>query len=286
MTQTNALPREFEVIDYSVSKETFRLKYDEELDLYRTTPAPSPKDLPKYYESQDYISHHHQNRNLFEKIYGWVRRMSIKRKINLINAFGLQGKTILDYGCGTGDFLQACSEDGWQILGIEPNSEARQMANVKTDNKIYDGSLLEELQNNSIDVITLWHVLEHIPDYNSIIDKLGQVLAREGRIVVAVPNFNSYDAQFYRQYWAGFDVPRHLWHFSQNSISRIFRNHGFDICATHPLKFDSFYVSLLSEKYKNGNMNPLVAFYRGFVSNLKAGHSGEYSSLIYILKRV
>ncbi|MDX1469968.1 MAG: class I SAM-dependent methyltransferase [Flavobacteriaceae bacterium] len=286
MTKSNNLKREFQVKDHAVSQETFRLIFNHNLELYQTVPTPSPENLPKYYESQDYISHTHQGRNLFEKVYGLIRAIAIKRKIKLIDSFALKGRRLLDYGCGTGDFLQACSKNGWDIVGVEPNPGARKIANSKTENRIHTETILDQLADNSIDVITLWHVLEHIPDYDAIISKFSRILAHDGRILVAVPNYNSYDAEYYKEYWAAFDVPRHLWHFSKTSISKIFQNHGYSICKIHPMKFDSYYVSLLSEKYKGGKMKYFSALYRGWLSNQKARRSGEYSSLIYVLKPI
>ncbi|OZV70840.1 class I SAM-dependent methyltransferase [Winogradskyella aurantia] len=272
------------VKDHSVSGEVFELRYNSELDMLETFPNPPENKLSEYYKSEDYISHTDSKRNLFELAYQVVRSISLKRKLKLINSFNTSSKDLLDIGCGTGDFLQTAQKKGWHVTGIEPNEEARRIANTKVKNNIYDSEHLDSFKENSFDVITLWHVLEHLPDLDNHIKRFKQYLKPNGFVVVAVPNFKSFDAQFYKSFWAGYDVPRHLWHFSKQSIQKLFRIHGFDLVKVLPLPFDAYYVSLLSEKYKSGFMNPIRAFRIGFKSNLKARSTKQYSSQIYILK--
>ena len=277
--------KNFTVKDHSVSKENFQLQFNSEHNMWVTTPQPSVFDLPKYYLSEEYISHTDTQRNLFEKIYHGVRSYSLQKKIRLINSQMPKGK-ILDIGCGTGDFLQVAKNHGWDITGIEPNKNARAIASKKTDSSIYDTTYLKEFQSNSFDVITLWHVLEHLPDLDIHIKLFNHLLKPNGLLIIAVPNYNSFDAKHYKKFWAAYDVPRHLWHFSQKSIKSLFGKENFSLVKTSPMKFDSYYVSLLSEKIKSGKMNPIKAFYIGFLSNIKAIVSSEYSSLIYSLKKL
>ena len=188
---------------------------------------------------------------------------------------------ILDIGAGTGDFLKIAQENGWKITGIEPERKARNRAGEK-------GVLLEENQekiDDKYDVITMWHVLEHIPDLENQIIFLKNHLTDNGILVIAVPNYKSKDAQIYKQFWAAFDVPRHIWHFSKKSIQLIFEEKGFNLIEIKPMPFDAFYVSLLSEKYKTGKVSYFKGFFNGLLSNLSAIQTGEYSSLIYILKK-
>lgn len=274
-----------EVKDYSVSGEKFSLIYNETFDMLETHPLPDLDKLSEYYKSEDYISHTDAKRNLFEKVYHVVRHIALKQKLKLINSFDVSEKTLLDIGCGTGDFLKTAKTDGWDIKGIEPNSKARSIANRKNNNQIFDVDALKQFPDNSFDVITLWHVLEHLPNLDFQIQTLNRLLKPNGRVVVAVPNFKSYDAKYYKQFWAAYDVPRHLWHFSQKAISELFLKVNLTVEKTLPLKFDAYYVSLLSEQYKTGSKNPVKAFCIGFLSNFKAKHSGEYSSIIYLLKK-
>ena len=273
-----------EIKDHSVSKETFELIHDFEYDFLVTTPQPEEEKLSDYYQTEDYISHTDSKRNLLEKVYHLVRNISLKRKLKLINSFSLEGKKLLDIGCGTGDFLQICQANNWNVSGIEPNEQAREIANSKTNNSVNDSNHLLKFKKHSFDVITLWHVLEHLPNLEEQISIFKLLLKPNGRLIIAVPNYKSHDAKHYKSFWAAFDVPRHLWHFSQTSISKLFRKENMVVEKTLPMKFDAFYVCLLSEKYKSGFMNPFKAFWNGWQSNLKAKRSREYSSLIYIIK--
>ena len=274
-------------VDHTVSRETFSLLRYNDLDMLITFPQPSKDDLPSYYESEDYISHTDSKRNLTENLYQKVKNHSLNRKLKLVNR--IQGSTgsLLDIGCGTGDFLNTCKEGGWQVCGIEPNGKARSLAAQKLGKKDGLYSSLDELtqsQSQRFDIISLWHVLEHVPDLMTYIAEIKGLLNPNGVIVIAVPNYKSYDANYYGSDWAAFDVPRHLWHFSRDSIQSIFSKFDLKVIKELPLVFDSFYVSLLSEKIKTGKPNFISAFYRGLRSNLLARKSGEYSSVIYLIK--
>ena len=274
----------FSIKDHSVSGEEFKLIRNKIFGFLETRPQPSQGSLSKYYNTEDYISHTDTRRNLLEKVYHIVRRISLKRKLSLINSFSRESKNLLDIGCGTGDFLQIAQKNNWQVFGIEPNEQARNIAYLKTNNLVFETNQLTSLEKQSFDVITLWHVLEHLPKLDEQISILKGLLKENGTLVIAVPNYKSHDANYYQKFWAAYDVPRHLWHFSQPSIKKLFAAKDMQVVKTLPMKFDAYYVSLLSEKYKSGFMNPIKAFWIGFISNIKAKHSGEYSSLIYIIK--
>jgi len=272
------------VKDYSVSGEEFQLIHNKTYGFLETSPQPEAKRLSDYYKTEDYISHTDSKRNLFEKVYHLVRSISLKKKLKLINSFQSLEKNLLDVGCGTGDFLQVAQQNNWNISGIEPNEQARQIANRKTNNSVFNINDLGKFKNHSFDVITLWHVLEHLPNLEQHVLTLKTLLKVNGILIVAVPNHKSNDAKHYKNFWAAYDVPRHLWHFNQDSISKLFALQNMQVMKTQPMKFDAYYVSLLSEKYKSGSMNLFKAFWIGLRSNMKAKRSGEYSSLIYIIK--
>ncbi len=272
------------VKDHSVSGEEFQLLHNRELEILETYPQPSLNALPEYYKSEDYISHTDTRRNLLEKVYHLVRNISLKRKLKLINSFSSEEKNLLDVGCGTGYFLQIAQENKWTVCGIEPNEAARNIANKTTNNVVFETEHLFKFNQNSFDVITLWHVLEHLPDLENHISILKSLLKPNGTLIIAVPNYKSYDAKHYKEYWAAFDVPRHLWHFSQKAISILVAKEKMKVVKTLPMKFDSYYVSLLSEKYKSGWMNVFNAFRIGWLSNFKAKQTTEYSSIIYCVK--
>lgn len=267
--------------DYTVSGKEFDLYWNEEKDILKTFPEPSSTELPSYYKSEDYISHTDSSKSITDKIYQKVKNYMLSFKLKLIENY-FSSANILDVGAGTGDFLKAAKDKNWNVSGVEPNSKARSLASKKG---IELSASLENFENERFDVITLWHVLEHLPDLENKIEKFYSLLQSDGVILIAVPNFKSYDAKYYKKYWAAYDVPRHLWHFSEEGIKRIFKKYGFKFIETKPLLFDSFYVSLLSEKYKAGSTNYLNAFARGLLSNLKARKNNEYSSKIYIFQK-
>ena len=269
------------VKDYSVSKETFDLYYDETLDMLITHPQPSLENLGKYYESEDYISHTDNKRSLFEKIYHFIKSIALKNKLNLINSLQPNKGIILDIGAGTGEFLSVAKNDGWQIIGVEPSDKAKAIAKSKGVSFVEKTS---ELENHSFDVISMWHVLEHVPDLDKQIKELKRLLKPKGTLIIAVPNFKSFDANHYGKFWGAYDVPIHFWHFSKTAIKLLFEKEEMKLEKVLPMKFDSFYVSLLSEKYKSGKMNFVKAFFIGLQSNWKAKNNFEYSSHIYILK--
>ncbi len=270
--------------DYLVSGEEFDLVYNSEYDLLQTVPVPLEENLSKYYQSEDYISHTDSQTSFVDKIYQRVKRYMLWRKERLVSSFCRRGK-LLDIGCGTGDFLQQCNEKGWEVFGVEPEEKARKRAIEKLEKKpiIFDD--IDKLPHQKFDVITLWHVLEHIPNTKSYIKKLSEQLNRNGILLIAVPNFKSYDAKYYHSFWAAYDVPRHLWHFSKTAIQKLFSEQGFELIKTKPMPFDAFYISLLSEKHKTGKTNLIKAFFIGLLSNINSIYKKEPSSRIYILKK-
>ena len=270
------------VKDFSVSGESFSLLHNEDYDLLKTHPQPSLERLPSYYESEDYISHTDGKRTLFEKMYHLVKSNAIKNKVKLINQWQPEKGTLLDIGAGTGDFLLEAKKQNWIITGIEPNDRAKQIAIQKG---VSFGTNLEELADESFDVISMWHVLEHVPNLEEQIATLKRLLKPNGTIIIAVPNFKSYDAKYYAEFWAAYDVPRHLWHFSKTAIKKLFADQNMQLKKVKPMWFDSFYVALLSEKYKTGKMNFIKGFFIGLVSNWSGMQKKEFSSHIYIIKK-
>ena len=269
------------VKDFSVSGESFSLLLNEEYQILKTHPQPTLDKLGSYYEFEDYISHTDGKRTLFEKMYHFIKRKAIRDKVSLINSYQPLKGRILDIGAGTGDFLLEAKNQNWDILGIEPNDKAKGIAVGKG---IKFGDTIEKLESNSFDVITMWHVLEHVPDVEHQVAELKRLLKPSGTIIIAVPNFKSYDANHYKEFWAAYDVPRHLWHFSKTAIEKIFDKQNMNLEDIKPMWFDSFYVSLLSEKYKTGKMNFISGFFIGFVSNVSGLFKKEFSSHIYVLK--
>lgn len=281
MTKTSAIeshvPRA--VKDYMVTAESFSLVWNEEYKAYQTTPR--PKELSSYYNHPDYISHNDESKGLVAQAYRFVRNWNIRIKLKWLKKANPLGKKLLDYGSGTGDFLKAANETSWDGEGLEVNEQARTVANKK-GLKIFKAQ--SQIEQGRYDVITLWHVLEHLNDPGEMAKWLSKHLSERGVLIIAVPNFKSWDAKFYGHHWAAYDVPRHLWHFSKESIQTLF-DQDFELIQTHPMWFDAFYVSLLSERYKANNGFALRGILIGLWSNFCALFSKEPSSLTYVLKK-
>ncbi|SKC74922.1 class I SAM-dependent methyltransferase [Ohtaekwangia koreensis] len=273
--------------DNTVSHEKFAVIKCNTCALLITSPRPDDSSIGEYYLSEDYISHSAKAKSAIDKIYLIARNYTLEWKQKLLKQHSQKGAgKILDYGCGTGTFLQSCRNYGWNVFGVEPSDLARKEAENSVQQTVYQS--LNSLQEDSFDIITLWHVLEHVPDLDNTIQQLRSKLANTGTMFIAVPNHSSWDGSNYKEDWAGYDVPRHLWHFSRENMSMLMKKNGLRVERTIPMKLDSFYISLLSEKYRRGTNTiggMLSAVINGMKSNMLARKTGEYSSLIYIIKK-
>jgi 2-polyprenyl-3-methyl-5-hydroxy-6-metoxy-1,4-benzoquinol methylase len=269
--------------DYFHTGESFSIVKCSGCGFRYTNPRPEPTELGKYYQSADYISHSDSRRGLFASVYQMVRKYTLNRKKVLIGKFISRGN-LLDIGCATGQFLNFMAAEGWTTTGIEPDEKTRNRAISEYGLHVYPEEKLNELKESSFDVITMWHVLEHVAGLNQRMEQIKKLLKPGGIIIIAVPNCNSYDAEKYGQFWAGYDLPRHLYHFTKSDINRLAEKFEFTIVKIIPMKFDSYYVSLLSEKYLKGNMKWVPAFWNGFWSNVLGRGKRGYSSQIYVLK--
>ena len=269
------------VKDHLVSNEEFTLDFDAEKEMLLTKPQPEARKLSQYYESDQYISHTDNKKGLIPFLYHIVKKRSLKNKLSLINSLKKNDKSILDIGAGTGDFLSFIQSEFISVKGIEPNQKARELAQEKGISLEQD---LKDVKGKLFDVITMWHVLEHVPNLEETIRDVEALLKPNGILIIAVPNFYSFDAAYYKNFWAAFDVPRHLWHFSKASMNKLFSD-KLSLLKISPMVFDSFYVSILSEKNKSGKLNLFKAFFVGLRSNMYALSTKEYSSLIYCYQK-
>lgn len=269
------------VKDHLVSNKEFTLDFDAEKEMLLTKPQPEASKLSQYYESDQYISHTDNKKGLIPFLYHIVKKRSLKNKLSLINSLKKNDKSILDIGAGTGDFLSFIQSEFRSVKGIEPNQKARELAQEKGISLEQD---LKDVKGKLFDVITMWHVLEHVPNLEETIRDVEALLKPNGILIIAVPNFYSFDAAYYKNFWAAFDVPRHLWHFSKASMNKLFSD-KLSLLKISPMVFDSFYVSILSEKNKSGKLNLFKAFFVGLRSNIYALSTKEYSSLIYCYQK-
>lgn len=276
MSELNTLT----LTDHLVTGQEFGLIWNTEYQCYQTNPI--PEKLDKYYESAGYISHSDNEETAMERIYQRAKRINLNHKLSLVKRFCKHEGVLMDIGAGTGDFVKHAQDKGWEAYGVEPNDAARERAHNKGVS-VY--SRITVQQEAIYDAITLWHVLEHLPDLDQEIKSISNTLKPGGWLILAVPNYKSLDAKYYKSNWAAYDVPRHLWHFSRSSIKRLFGEKGYELRAVKPLWLDAFYISWLSETYKNNRFAPLSGALMGAASNLCGVFSREFSSHVYCLQK-
>jgi len=277
----------FKVKDNTVSQEYFEIYHCRNCQVRFTQNPPSETSIGAYYKSEDYISHTDSSKGLINRMYRFVRNFSLNQKKKLVEKeTSLKSGNLLDVGSGTGHFASAMQKAGWKVTGLEPDEGARAVASKEHSIELITSGELFNLSENRIDTITLWHVLEHVHDVKKYIQAFKKLLADNGKLFIAVPNYTSYDAEKYKEYWAAYDVPRHLYHFTPKTMQWLMKERGLKIVAVKPMWFDSFYVSLLSSKYKNGNTKWVGAFWTGLISNFKAmSDAKKCSSVIYIISK-
>jgi 2-polyprenyl-3-methyl-5-hydroxy-6-metoxy-1,4-benzoquinol methylase len=279
-----------QVQDKSVSQEMFTIVQCQDCEFQFTNPRPNAAHIGKYYESDAYVSHNSGAQGLINRVYNVARFFTVRRKVALITKLnGGRAGQLLDYGCGTGHFLAGAKKAGWQVTGLEPNARARQNAAERVGQTIQEPTVLTTLAPSSFDTITLWHVLEHVHALHETLDELIAALKPGGKLLIAVPNVESLDAQHYRQDWAAYDVPRHLYHFSASTMRRLLTRHGLATHQVMSLPLDAYYISMLSERNRSPERvgGPLTVLKAGYLSNQYAAqHDGQYSSLLYVAERL
>ncbi len=269
--------------DHAVSKESFSICKCKTCGLIFTNPRPDEKNIQNYYQSPNYISHTNQTNNFIDFLYKLVRIYTTRQKLSWINKFHPKKGRLLDLGCGTGHFLSMAMKKNWKTIGIEPNEIARKQALLKHLDIRKD---IDSIKNEKkFDVITLFHVLEHIHQLDPTIKDLLKALKKRGSLIIAFPNHDSHDRAHYEEKWASYDIPRHLYHFNKNSMEHLANKYSLTIREILPMKFDSYYISLLSDKYQGNTKNPTGAFLKGHRFNKMAKTDGNYSSLVFVLRK-
>ena len=267
--------------DHFLTQEIFTIEETSTKGVFRTQNLPS--NLDQYYESTEYISHHQDSGSFKEKLYKFLQGFNLKYKRNILKDRLNFGTYILDYGCGAGEFLKYIEND-YVTFGLEPNESARNFARQKLSKTKIIGEI-SDIENNSLDAITLWHVFEHIDNQQEMLNLFHNKLKTNGLLIIAVPNPTSYDAKKYKESWAAYDVPRHIYHFSKKGMENLMNNKDWKIKKVKPLLLDSFYISMLSEKYRKSTLHWFKGLVFGAISNFKALKTGEFSSLIYIIEK-
>ena len=270
--------------DEFLTKEDFHICECLNCGLLYTMPRPDKNRIGAYYKSDEYYSHQENKKGFIPKVYERVKSINLKHKYKLATN-GFQPGKLLDIGCGVGDFLHTSEMHGWECIGVEPSEDAQAIAQNRVKGKIIKSEELEGFPNGAFDVITMWHVLEHVDDLKWQVAQLQRLVKPSGRVIIALPNYKSYDGQYYKEQWAAYDVPRHLNHFNRNVLTKIFKINGLELVKMDKLKWDAYYISYLSEQYKHHSLPLVRGLYRGFISNCKAKRSGEWSSLVYVFER-
>lgn len=268
--------------DHFLSQEIFEIRETETKGVFKTSPI--PQNISKYYESEDYISHHQDSGSLKEKLYKFLQSFNLQYKKTILLDRIKKGSRVLDYGCGAGEFVKYIEND-FTVFGFEPDADARNAAANKSSKAIILDNI-NSIEDHSLDAITLWHVFEHIENQDEMLEVFNKKLKDNGLLIIAVPNPTSYDALHYKEYWAAYDVPRHIYHFTKNGMQNLIgKKPNWKLRKIKPLVLDSYYISMLSEKYKKSSLFWLKAIILGTISNVKALFSNEFSSLIYIIEK-
>lgn len=270
--------------DYFLTQEDFEIYRCPHCGLLFTWPRPDDNVIGNYYKSDDYLSHNESKKGLIPFIYNRVKRVNIKNKFTIATT-AAKGNRMLDFGCGVGDFIFYAKQHGYEVSATDVSQNAREAAAHKLGTPLPSPEQVFAMPNQNFDIITMWHVLEHISDLRTQIFHLDRLLAPEGRLVIALPDYLSYDAQYYKDKWAAYDVPRHLNHFDRNSLQNLFAGTRLKLVDTKPLKWDAYYISMLGEKYRGSSLSFVKGIIQGFKSNRAARKSGEYSSMVYIFER-
>ena len=282
-----AIKNVLQVKDHTVSGELFTVAECQSCTLRFTQDVPDENTIAPYYKSEDYISHTNTSKGFINRLYHSVRERTIARKRKLVEAgTALRKGKILDVGSGVGSFVSEMKQQGWDATGLEPDADARKTAKESYGLELADIAQFYQLPADHFDAITLWHVLEHVHDLPKYVQQLKGLLKEKGKLFIAVPNYTATDANSYMEYWAAYDVPRHLYHFSPLSMETLMKKNGLKVLKYKPMWYDSFYISLLSSKYKNGKTNWLSAFWNGLRSNIVAlTDKKKCSSVIYIISK-
>jgi SAM-dependent methyltransferase len=271
--------KQLSVIDHLISKASFDLVLDKESTALKTTPELTESELQKYYPKTGYASHQTQANSLRSTIYVWIKRINIRTKRNWIRQYVTQGH-MLDYGAGTGAFALSAQQQGWHVDVYETSQNALDILKQRQLTVV-----TQPLQPNHYDVITLWHVFEHINNPKGALDSFFTALKPGGVLVLAVPNADSWDAKHYKSFWAAYDVPRHRWHYNKHAITFLGRQASFELVSIKNMYWDAFYIALLSEQYRNANMPWLKALYKGLFANLKGLGTTNASALTFFLQK-
>ena len=268
--------------DHFLSQEVFLLELEKNTEILKTEPKPARDKLLSYYDSNDYLSHQKHGTTFFVKSYFVSKKIMLFFKKRIVSKLFYRPGKVLDVGSGTGDFLFALKKNGWDAAGVEPAKQARESAKALG---VHHFESIKKCCSQEFDLITFWHSLEHVYALNETIKDTVAALKKGGRLIIACPNYTSWDAKYYKKSWAAWDVPRHLWHFSPKSLRIVLEPMGLEQTDVKPMFLDALYISILSEKIKKSKMPIFKGIFFGIISNLSGLFRGNFSSQIYIFRK-
>ena len=267
--------------DYFLTKEPFTLIKIKELEVYKTTPRVKKEAIGKYYKSIKYLSHNN-NKTPFSLLYSFVKKLNFYLKYKFLKPVLDSNKSLLDFGSGNAYFVSKLKNKGLQAVAYDP------FYNDISNKTIKDESVLKDeksLTGFSFKTVTMWHSLEHVFSYTETLSLISKILMSHGNLIVACPNYESFDANYYKKFWAGYDAPRHYWHFSPKGLKDVMSQNGFEFIKKKPMYFDAIYVSMLSEQYKKSKLWFVKGLTIGLVSNLISVFKNNASSYVYLFKK-
>lgn len=287
LCKSSAIIKRFACIDQFATGEEFDIFECSDCGLAFTQNFPDEKEVDRYYESPAYISHSNTNKGIVNRVYHLVRKIMLRKKARRVEQLtGFKNGRLLDYGAGTGHFARLMESRGWDVTAIEKNDKARELAAREFDFNMLPVEALAAIKDKELDAVTMWHVMEHIQEPDNMWRELHRILADDGIAIIALPNSISYDALKYKEHWAAYDVPRHLWHFTPDTIAHWGGKHGFTLEKQYTMPFDGFYISMLSEQYKGTRLHTIRGFWNGFKGWVAQWHrSSASSSIIYVFKK-
>lgn len=287
LCKSSAIKKRFACVDEFATGEQFDIFECTACGLAFTQNVPDEKEIDRYYESPTYISHSNTSKGFVNRVYHIVRRIMLQKKARKVEMLtGLKNGRLLDYGAGTGHFARLMETRGWSVTAIEKNGKARELALKEFGFEMLPVEALSTIKDKELDVVTMWHVMEHIQEPDRMWDELHRILGDKGIAIIAVPNSASYDALKYKEHWAAYDVPRHLWHFTPSTIAQWGEKHGFVLDGQYTMPFDGFYISMLSEQYKGSRLHTIRGFWSGFKGwLLQCRRSSASSSIIYVFRK-
>ena len=274
------------VPDWLVSKEVFELQQCEQCQFVFTANAPLEKDAGPYYNSEEYVEHSDTSSGLIYSVYHVARRAMLHYKYIKIKRLHA-GKKLLDVGSGSGYFLNFMKKKGYNVTGVEISKKAVALCKKNFGIKAHSPSeFLEEKLDTDYDIISLWHVFEHVYSYDAYFELFSKSLNNNGYLILALPNCDSQDARMNKSYWGAYDTPRHIWHFTSKTIELFAMGRGFKMIKKHRMPLDPFFNVMVSDSYKDKftflPLTLLKGLYSYIISLLNIEKS---SSIIYIFQK-